>query len=377
MRILYSHRIQSRDGQSVHLEEMVAAFRAAGHEVLLVGPGFYEQSGFGAESSFIASLRARLPASVAELAELAYNLPAYRRLERAAARFRPDFIYERYNLYFQAGAWLAARRRLLYYVEVNAPLAEERQAHGNLRLGPVAHRAEAMVWRAADRVLAVSQVLGDRITAKGVPASRVSITPNGVDPVRFPPRGRPRETPVLGFIGFVRRWHGLETVIDAMSASPLKLDLVIAGEGPAREELERQAAARSCADRVRFTGLAPREAVPALLESFDIALQPRSVDYASPLKLFEYMAAGCAIVAPDQPNIREILTHGETALLFDPDRPEALWQAIATLAADRELRARIGAAARAEIERRDLTWAGNARRVVEWASADLAKRAAP
>ncbi|HET9147544.1 MAG TPA: glycosyltransferase, partial [Acetobacteraceae bacterium] len=115
-------------------------------------------------------------------------------------------------------------------------------------------------------------------------------------------------------------------------------------------------------------GLAAREAVPGLLAGFDIALQPRSVDYASPLKLFEYMAAGCAIVAPDQPNIREILTHGRTALLFDPDEPGALWQAVARLADDAELRERLGRAARAEIEARDLTWDGNARRVAEWAA---------
>ncbi len=61
MRILYSHRIQSRDGQSVHVEALVAALRELGHEVLVVGPGFYEQAEFGGESSFVAALRARLP----------------------------------------------------------------------------------------------------------------------------------------------------------------------------------------------------------------------------------------------------------------------------------------------------------------------------
>ena len=53
MRILYSHRIQSRDGQSVHVEELVAALRGLGHEVLVVGPGFYEQASFGGESSLV------------------------------------------------------------------------------------------------------------------------------------------------------------------------------------------------------------------------------------------------------------------------------------------------------------------------------------
>ena len=100
------------------------------------------------------------------------------------------------------------------------------------------------------------------------------------------------------------------------------------------------------------------------MAGFDIALQPASVPYASPLKLFEYMAAGKAIIAPDQPNIREVLEHRRTALLFDPVSPEAMWQGIETLVRDAALRARLGVAAREEVLRRDFTWAGNARRVV-------------
>jgi len=71
MRILYSHRIQSRDGQSVHVEEMVAALRALGHEVLVVGPGFYDKTEFGGESGLVATIRSRLPLWISELAELA------------------------------------------------------------------------------------------------------------------------------------------------------------------------------------------------------------------------------------------------------------------------------------------------------------------
>jgi glycosyltransferase involved in cell wall biosynthesis len=141
----------------------------------------------------------------------------------------------------------------------------------------------------------------------------------------------------------------------------------IVGEGPARPGLEALAASLGVADRVRFTGLVPHEQVPATVQTFDIALQPRVVDYASPLKIFDYMAAGRAIVAPDQPNIREILAHGRTGLLFDPNQPGAMWGAVARLLADPALRARLGAAARAELEARDFTWRGNAARIVGWA----------
>ena len=76
LRILYSHRIQSRDGQSVHLEAMVAALRAEGHEVLVVGPSLYQQAAFGGESRLVVMIRAHLPASIGTLAEIAYNVPA-------------------------------------------------------------------------------------------------------------------------------------------------------------------------------------------------------------------------------------------------------------------------------------------------------------
>ncbi len=381
MRILYSHRIQSHDGQGVHLEAMVAAFRAAGHEVLVVGPGLYETASLGGESRLVALLRRRLPGFAVELLELAYSLPAYLRLHRAARGFRPDIIYERANLFFLAGAWLARRTRLPLLLEVNSPLAEERTRHGNLRLHALARACETHVWRAADRVLPVTQALAERIVAAGVARARITIVPNGIHLEDFPAPAEPAApdptAPVrLGFVGFVRDWHGLDRVVRLVAErrDGPPLELVVVGDGPARPGLERLAAELGVAERVRFTGLAARDAVPGLLAGFDIALQPASVDYASPLKVFEYMAAGRAIIAPDQPNLREVLDHERTALLFDPARPEAFAESLQRLIADPALRRRLGAAARAEILRRDLTWAGNARRVAALAEAELSRR---
>ena len=89
------------------------------------------------------------------------------------------------------------------------------------------------------------------------------------------------------------------------------------------------------------------------------------VDYASPLKLFEYLALGKAIVAPGQPNIREILTHEKNALLFDPAHPEQLAASIHRLCIDTALRLHVAQGARDAIVEQQLTWKANARRVVE------------
>jgi glycosyltransferase involved in cell wall biosynthesis len=374
MRILYSHRIQSRDGQSVHVEEMVSALRAEGHEVLVVGPGFYEQAEFGGESRIVSFLRSRLPLVATEIAELGYNIPAYWRLRSAARRFRPELIYERYNLFYLAGTLLARRTGTTMFLEVNAPLAAERGRFGGLGMRRIAAALERMTWRSADKVLPVTGVLARTVEQAGVTVTRIEVVQNGINPDVFamlPASAARKGRVVLGFVGFVRDWHGLDAVIAAIAAArDTALDLVVVGDGPARPALERQAASLGLGDRVRFTGVQPREAIPTLVAGFDIALQPRVVEYASPLKVFEYMAAGRAIVAPDQENIREILRDGETALLFPPGNSDAMWQAVLRLAGDPDLRTRLGDAARQEIARRDYTWRGNARRVAEWGKKD-------
>lgn len=380
MRILYSHRIRSRDGQSVHLEAMVAALRQAGHEVLVIGPADFAGAAMGESSRMVDALRRHLPGWIGELAEIAYAVPASLRLLRAARRFRPDVIYERANLFHFAGCVTAAWHRLPLLVEVNSPLAEERARFSGLSLKRLAAFAERFVWRRADHVLPVTAVLGRMVQAAGVPEARITVVPNGIDLADFPPPAEAsrRAEITLGFIGFLRDWHGMDQVLRAVASWRHKLPVAlhIVGDGPARPGLEALARELGIEDRLRFTGIAPRDAVPGLIGGFDIALQPAAVPYACPLKVLEYMAAGRAIVAPDQPNLRELLTHDRTAILFDPDDPDGMWRAVILLALDAERREELGEAARAEVLSRGLTWEAHARRVVQLARAALPPGAA-
>ena len=144
---------------------------------------------------------------------------------------------------------------------------------------------------------------------------------------------------------------------------------MLVGAGPVEDDLRAQAAKRGVENRVHFAGTRPHGRIPSVLPAFDVALVPAINPYASPLKLHEYMAARLATVAPDQPNLREVLTHGEDALLVPPGDGDALLEALGRLTRDAELRTRLGAAARATVEGKDLTWRGNARRVVAAAEA--------
>lgn len=376
MRILYHHRTASKDGQAVHIEEMVAALRELGHEVLVVGPSSAGagQGEMGGEVGWVGRLKERLPKALYELLELGYSLLAYLRLARAARAFRPDAIYERYNLFLLSGLMLKRRTGLPLLLEVNAPLAQERARYGGLGLPWLARRAERWAWRGADYVLPVTAVLARDVLAVGVPQQRILVLPNGINEAHFAQAPDPDAAKralgwegalVLGFTGFVRDWHGMDRVIRWM-ATPLAQStrLLVVGDGPARESLEQLAAELALGDRVRFTGVIHRDRVPALVAAFDIALQPAVVEYASPLKLIEYLALGKAIVAPDQPNIRELLAHDGNALLFDASAAGALEAQLAQLVASQQLRERLGREARATIDRLQLTWLGNARRAV-------------
>jgi hypothetical protein len=122
MRILYHHRTASKDGQAVHIEEMIEALREQGHEVRVVAPmGDGEQGRMGGGMGWVHRLKAHLPRAVYELMELAYSVVAYRKLLQAAREFQPDAIYERYNLFLLAGVMARKRLGLPLLLEVNAP----------------------------------------------------------------------------------------------------------------------------------------------------------------------------------------------------------------------------------------------------------------
>ena len=374
LRILYHHRVVSRDGQSVHVDDMIAALRREGHTVSIAAPAVLSSQDLGAEAPrWITALKALLPASLYEAMELGYNIPAFARLYRAWRQCRPDVIYERYNLNLIAGVLVAKLTRTPLLLEVNAPLAQERARFGGLGLAAVARRLESWIWRQADRVMPVSDVLVAHMIEAGVDPARITVIPNAIDTDVYD--GAQADAAkralglsgkiVLGFSGFMREWHGLDALMDVLSQPnlPPELHVLLVGDGPARAGMERQAAALGIADRMTFTGVVPREKIAPYIAAFDVALQPRSVGYASPLKLFEYMAAGKAIVAPDQPNIRELLVAEESALLFDPNEDGAMLAALLRLVQDGRLRRHLGQGARRQIDVRGFTWADNARRV--------------
>jgi len=381
LRVLYHHRTQADDGQAVHIRALVDAFRAEGAEVREVAlvekshgppPGSAPEDTGQGRWSWIG----RVPGFVRELAEYGYTVPASRRLARALVEFRPDFVYERYAFGNGAGVRTAPRHGVPLVLEVNSPMVQELSRTRGLTFARLARRVENGIFRRADRIAVVTDVLREILVELGVERERVFVTPNGVHLEHFahPDRDAARadlgvahaEGPIFGFVGYYRDWHRLDLVIDALNTQELAAaHLVLVGAGPVEADLRARAARSGVEGRVHFAGKRPHDRIPAILPAFDVGLVPAINPYASPLKLHEYMAAGVPAIAPDQPNLREVLTDGHDALLVSPGDGDALLGALVRLAADPELRRTLGNHARQTILDRDLTWRGNARRVLQ------------
>nr|WP_294507872.1 glycosyltransferase family 4 protein [uncultured Rhodopila sp.] len=388
MRILFHHRIASRDGQSVHIEELIAALQRQGHETILVGPAGFTATGFGGSSAVVDRIKRAIPGSLYEILEIAYNVKAFLRLRKAVRLHRPDVIYERFSLFLFAGIWVRRLSGMPLLLEVNAPLYEERAKNDGLRLHRLGRMAQRWLWNRADHVLPVTGVLARTVEEYGVKRSHITVVPNGINAERFggiadteaakaalglPPRL------VLGFAGFIRGWNAVHRLIDFVALHRERFDpqILVVGDGPARESLQDYARERGVADRLTITGIVARDAMADFIGAFDVAVVPALTPYSSPLKLFEYMQLGRPIAAPDSENIREILSDGEDALLFDPERNGALEAALVRLCCDAALRARLGQAAHRTIAAKSLTWDRNAERVVEIAAAAISLAKGP
>ena len=380
-RILYHHRIRADDGQAVHVRELIGALRENGHEVLecaLVPKAEGAVEAAEAPSQGKLWRKLALPRRATELLEIVYGATTHRRLIEAGKRFRPHFLYERHALHCGAGLRAARELGVPLLLETNSPFCEEMKRLGLLRFARRARRTERQVHAGADRVLAVTQVLAAWLTGCGANPDRTIVIPNGAVPTRYGPathdagqqlraaRGVPADAFVMGFVGYMRDWHRLDLAVDLLVRPGFdSLHLWLVGEGPALENVIARAATVGARDRLHVIGALNGHEVPAQVCAFDAALIPAINSYASPLKLFDSLAAGVVTLAPRQDNLAEIIDDGRNGVLFDAESPADLERSLAPLVKDRARAAAIGAAGRQSLLDNEWTWSGNARRVVE------------
>jgi glycosyltransferase involved in cell wall biosynthesis len=218
---------------------------------------------------------------------------------------------------------------------------------------------ERVVWEQAGGYVTITQALADELVGRFGRRAALAVVPDGAHvgmttvTAHRAASGRWSGSPVAAYSGNLYPWKGADLFVEALARVPGVSGLVIGGHPRERDvgRVQAGAAALGLGDRVTFTGMVAPPNVAALLQTADILVLPNtattvSMRYTSPLKLFEYLAAGRAIVASDLPAFREVLTDGENALLFEAGNAAALAGALRRLEAEPELAARLADGAR-------------------------------
>ena len=365
---VYGHK-----GSSIHVQEVIRALQSHGARVEL----FATRLGGDPPPGFEPIRLHRLPPiprgepAAREQAALAAN----RDLRAALVEAGPfDLIYERYSLWSYAAMETAREAGVPGLLEVNAPLIEEQAAFRQLVNRAPAEQVARRVFSAATVLIAVSDEVATFLNSYPVAASHIHVLPNGVNPERFalntsPSRpGRSGEF-IIGFVGTLKPWHGLEVLAEAFCRLHRQVPtarLLVVGGGPEGAGMQADLTRRGLRHAVEFTGPVDPDRVPGLLASMDAAVAPYpALDrfYFSPLKVYEYMAAGRATVASRIGQLANLIEDGVNGLLCPPGDPAALAAAFYRLHSEPELRARLGQSARLTVLQNH-TWAANARRIL-------------
>jgi glycosyltransferase involved in cell wall biosynthesis len=289
-----------------------------------------------------------------------------------------DVYYSRDLLTLLALSLIKPRRKLVY------------EAHqlASSRIGTL---LQTWCVRRVGLVVGVTGTLADKLRKRG--ATNAMVAHDGFRIERFanlPDRGTaraqlnmPSEAFVIGYVGQLQTLamsKGMDVLIDAIAAlAELPIYFCIVGGPPAMiEELRSYWAAKGL-DPERFipAGYVKPPQVPLYIRSFDVCAMTMSWSeffayYASPLKLFEYMAARGTILSLAFPSVAEVVTDSESALLVPPFDPDAVVTALRRLYNEPNLRDRLGETA--ERIAQEYSWQARAKHILEQISVENPRR---
>jgi glycosyltransferase involved in cell wall biosynthesis len=266
-----------------------------------------------------------------------------------------SFVYQRYSLNNFSGATLSVERGIPFVLEYNgSEIWMSRNWGTPLEHEALSEKIEHANFAVADLIVVVSQPMADELIARQVPAGKVLVNPNGVEPDRYSPdvdasslRAR------LGHPGYRD-----------------SLRLLMIGDGVKMPEVMAALDAAGVGDLAVMTGIVPQAEGPVYLAASDILASPHVANsdgtpfFGSPTKLFEYMAMGKGIVASDLDQVGEILEHGRAAQMVRPGDVGSLVEGLRTLIDDPARRADLGAEARRMAVERH-SWREHTRKIVE------------
>ncbi|MDB5661769.1 MAG: glycosyl transferase family 1 [Sphingomonas bacterium] len=384
MRILHilDHSLPVHSGYTFRTRAILKAQVERGWEVVGLTGVRHEQAGANPETvdglTFHRTIPpAAMPSPLREWREVG---ALARRLDELVEEWRPDQLHAHSPvLNALAAIRVAKRHRLPLVYEIRAFWEDAAVGNGTGNEGSARYRLTRMLEtyaaRQAGAVAVICEGLRADLIARGIPADKVFVSPNGVDLDLFgtPPARDSALARELGLdgrdiVGFIGSFYDYEGLDDLIAAMPLLLAerpdaaLLLVGGGPMEDALRVQAALSPAASRIRFAGRVPHDQVERYYSLVDILAYPRKAmrltELVTPLKPLEAMAQRRLVAASDVGGHRELIEDGITGTLFPPDDPVALAAALARMFGNQagwELRRET---ARAFVER-ERNWSSN------------------
>lgn len=352
-------------------------WRAAGHQVDIVFGGDFKEGAGSADqqavspsrykAAMVCPLLAPIKNSISEHRDIQNDLRVENAIENIVAQNRPVLIWERSSRLASAGLRVAKKHNIPYVLEWKDHLIHYRFSLHHRR----AVQMEKQKNQQADFIVVESEKLRHDLAAESVDRNKILVAQNAVNPEQFQLKSQLRDeyrrqlgikqTDVLvGYIGSFSYYHDilrLPLAADIIRKSGKdNIKFLIVGKGRDKEKLLNLLKKLNLLDsKVIFKEWVPVEDVPKVLSAIDIATLPGSTDIICPIKVQEYMVLGLPSVIPDYPANREVITDGQTGILFEPKNENSFAEKLMMLAENGKLRKTIGTNARHKILEK-FTW---------------------